>query len=105
VFTALATVVVSAIFITSARVSSTAWLLGLGGLAGGAMGNLTDRLVQPPKIGFGHVVDFIATPNFPVFNLADVAIVGSIGLLFIASAMNVPLSVAPVRHQQRGSQS
>lgn len=99
VFTLLAVVVVSTIFITSARVTSAAWLLGLGGLAGGALGNLTDRLLQPPRIGFGHVVDFIATPNFPVFNLADAAIVGSVALMFVASAMSIPMSAAPPHHQ------
>jgi len=105
VFTLLAAIVICAIFITSVRVNSAAWLLGLGGLAGGAMGNLTDRLVQPPKFGYGHVIDFIATPNFPVFNLADTAIVCSVVLMFIASAINIPLSVAPVsRRKQQGSQ-
>lgn len=100
VFTVLAAVVIFVIFVTSARVSSAAWLLGLGGLAGGAMGNLTDRLVQPPKLGFGHVIDFIATPNFPVFNLADTAIVCSVALMFIASAMSIPMTSSPAQHHE-----
>jgi signal peptidase II len=92
VFTLLAIVVLIGILMASARVTSAAWILGLGGLAGGAAGNLTDRLVQPPSLGFGHVVDFIMVGSFPVFNLADTAIVCSVALMFIASAINIPMS-------------
>jgi len=42
---------------------------------GGALGNLMDRL------RFGYVVDFLDFRIWPVFNLADVAIVGGTGLL------------------------
>ena len=104
IFTLLATVVIVVIIRASARVNSAVWLLGLGGLAGGALGNLTDRLLQPPRLGFGRVVDFIATPNFPVFNLADSAIVCSVILMFIASAMNIPMSVSPAGHHEPGGQ-
>lgn len=62
------------------------WTLGLGGLMGGVAGNLTDRLFRPPSLvdgtwqqfGQGHVVDFIAVPNFAIFNVADSFIVCSI---------------------------
>lgn len=62
------------------------WVLGLGGLIGGVAGNLTDRLFRPPSLengsfvhfGQGHVVDFIAVPNFAIFNVADSFIVCSI---------------------------
>ncbi|GFN24050.1 MAG: signal peptidase II [Thermoanaerobacteraceae bacterium] len=42
---------------------------------GGALGNLLDRL------RFGYVVDFLDFRIWPVFNLADVAIVGGASLL------------------------
>ncbi|PRZ14603.1 signal peptidase II [Nesterenkonia sandarakina] len=62
------------------------WTLGLGGLAGGVAGNLTDRIFRDPSMngegistfGQGHVVDFIAVPNFAIFNIADSFIVCSI---------------------------
>lgn len=43
--------------------------IGLAIIAGGAVGNLTDR------IRLGYVVDFLDFKIWPVFNLADVAIV------------------------------
>jgi signal peptidase II len=47
----------------------------LGLVLGGAGGNLIDRL------RFGYVTDFIDLQVWPVFNLADSAIVGGIGFL------------------------
>ena len=49
----------------------------LGLILGGALSNGVDRLLQ------GHVVDFIDLHWWPVFNLADSAIVlGVIGVVF-----------------------
>ncbi len=49
-----------------------------GLLAGGAVGNLADR------VRHGHVTDFIELPHWPPFNLADCAITcGVVILLFI----------------------
>jgi len=54
-----------------------AWLvrLSLGLQLGGALGNLVDRL------RLGHVIDFIHFSFWPVFNLADSAIVCGVALL------------------------
>ena len=66
------------------RVRSTPWANALGGLLGGVLGNLTDRLFRPPAFGVGHVVDFIALPNFAIFNIADSLIVCSmIGIVLL----------------------
>lgn len=51
-------------------------LLGLGLALGGAAGNLADILRS------GYVVDFIDLRWWPVFNLADVAIVAGLALAF-----------------------
>jgi signal peptidase II len=48
---------------------------GIGAALGGAAGNLADRLRH------GAVVDFIAIGRWPVFNLADAAIVVGVGLV------------------------
>ena len=50
---------------------------GLSLVVGGALGNLTDRL------RYGSVVDFLDFRVWPVFNLADVAIVIGAGLLIL----------------------
>ncbi len=92
VFTLLALAVVVFIATLSSRLVHPWWVVGLGGLMGGATGNLTDRLTRPPSFGMGHVVDFIALPNFPVFNVADMAIVGSVALMFLASWRNIPMT-------------
>lgn len=47
-------------------------LFGLGAASGGATGNLVDMLRR------GAVVDFIDLRIWPVFNLADVALVGGV---------------------------
>jgi signal peptidase II len=49
-----------------------------GMIAGGAIGNLVDRLRE------GAVTDFIKLPDWPAFNLADSAItLGVIGLVLV----------------------
>lgn len=50
------------------------WALGLGLLLGGALGNLTDRILREPAPLRGHVVDFLHLTHWPVFNVADIAL-------------------------------
>jgi signal peptidase II len=75
----LATVVVCLVIAAaSIRLGSVASAVGLGLILGGALGNLTDRLVRGPR----GVVDFIDFRVWPVFNAADSAIViGAIVIL------------------------
>lgn len=92
IFTLLASAVVVGVLWYAPRVASPWWRLGVAGLMGGAAGNLVDRLMRPPAFGVGHVVDFIATPNFPVFNIADMTIVCSVALMILLSARGVPVA-------------
>jgi signal peptidase II len=65
----------------SRRIGSLGWAVALGLLLGGALGNLVDR------VRGGGVIDFIDPALWPVFNLADVAIVvGVFGLLYVVDA-------------------
>lgn len=102
VFTIVA-VIVGIVIIRFARtISSIPWALALGGLLGGLLGNLIDRLTRPPSPGLGSVVDFIGLPNFPVFNVADMAItVSAIAMVFLAWR-GVPLSDTPDQAQETG---
>jgi len=94
-FTFVALGVVLAILFFSRRVTSTWWLIALGVLMGGALGNLMDRMLQPPGIGVGHVVDFIQLPNWPIFNIADMAVVGSSCAIVVLSLLGVEPSTQP----------
>jgi signal peptidase II len=77
-----ATVVVSLVIVaTAARHERVLTSVALGLVLGGALGNLTDRLLRGPGLR-GHVVDFIDVGPWPVFNLADSAIV--VGAILLA---------------------
>lgn len=56
------------------RARHVGWVVGLGLLLAGILGNLTDRLVRPPGFLHGHVVDFLQVPRFAIFNVADMCI-------------------------------
>ncbi|MFJ4712281.1 signal peptidase II [Streptomyces sp. NPDC088785] len=75
VFTVIAAAVIVVIVRLAKKLYSTPWAIALGLLLGGALGNLTDRIFRAPGIFEGAVVDFIAPKHYPVFNLADSAIV------------------------------
>jgi len=82
--------------ISAAAIAFIAWLLtrhpalplkvviAFGMVAGGAAGNLVDRILPPHR-----VVDFldfyIGTRHWPAFNIADTAICIAAGLLILAS--------------------
>ena len=80
-FVGVTVIVSAAIVVTAFRHTERVVAFALGLVLGGALGNLTDRVLRAP--GFrGHVVDFIDLHVWPVFNLADSAIV--IGALLLA---------------------
>jgi signal peptidase II len=87
VFTAIALGVVVYIARTARNLRSRGWAITLGLLLGGAMGNLGDRIFRAPGMFRGDVVDWIElTRYWPVFNLADSAIVCG-GILTVLLAM------------------
>jgi signal peptidase II len=87
VFTVIAFGVVIYIARTARRLYSLGWAIALGLLLGGASGNLGDRIFRAPGLFRGEVVDWIAvTRYYPIFNLADSAIVCG-GILTVILAM------------------
>lgn len=89
VLTLIAAAVVVAILRISRKLANVAWAVALGGLLGGALGNLTDRVFRAPAPLRGHVVDWIEITHWPVFNLADSAIVGSAALMVLLSVRGI----------------
>jgi signal peptidase II len=77
-----ASVIVSVLIVVTAfRHTNPVTAVALGLVLGGALGNLTDRYARGE--GFtGHVVDFIDLQIWPVFNVADSAIV--VGAIVLA---------------------
>lgn len=73
--------------------------LAIGLIAGGALGNLVDRIVT------GYVVDFLHFRLFAIFNIADssvtvgVVILG-IYMLFFEERMEAPVPRASLGHEQ-----
>jgi signal peptidase II len=88
VFTVIALCVIIYIARTARKLYSAGWAIALGLLLGGAMGNLGDRIFRAPGLFRGDVVDWIGVvPRYyPIFNLADSAIVCG-GILTVILAM------------------
>jgi signal peptidase II len=58
--------------------------VALGLVLGGALGNLTDRAINGPWLS-GRVTDFLDLRIWPVFNVADMAVVSGAILLALSS--------------------
>jgi len=61
----------------------------LGLTLGGIFGNLADRIFREPGRLQGEVVDWIALPNWPIFNIADSAVVCAAILVTVLSFKNI----------------
>ena len=90
-YSAIAVTVIVVILRTSRHIRSLPWAITLGLLLGGATGNLSDRIFRSPGLFRGWVVDWIELPHWPVFNLADSAIVCGGILAVLLSARGLRL--------------
>lgn len=88
IFAIVATVVV---VVLSFRVRARVWGLGLGLLLAGVCGNLADRLFREPAPLHGHVVDFLALPNWPIFNVADICINLAAAVIIVQAVRGIRL--------------
>jgi signal peptidase II len=90
-FSAVALIVVVVIARTARSLASRGWATSLGLLLGGALGNLADRVFRSPGPFRGHVIDWIQLPHWPVFNLADSAIVcgGVLAVLLVTRGIEL----------------
>lgn len=94
-YTILLTVVAIGVIVVcvrfAGRLGSMLWAVTLGLLLGGALGNVTDRMVRSPGPFRGHVVDFLQLPHWPVFNVADACICVAGALFVVLTARGVRL--------------
>ena len=84
ILTIFTVVIIGALVVMARRVHRASTLLAIALLAGGAVGNLIDRLTAEPGFGVGHVTDFIAYGTWFVGNVADIWIVLGAPLLAFA---------------------
>lgn len=83
--TLISIVVLIYLFIRTPQVSLREWSYPWGGLIGGVLGNVTDRIFRDPGPFRGHVIDWIGVPNWALFNIADSAIVLSVLIMAVLS--------------------
>ena len=79
-----------AILYFSPRITSKVWAVVLGLVMGGILGNLVDRIFREPGVLRGHVIDWMQLPNWPIFNIADSAIVIAALIAMVLTARNIP---------------
>lgn len=82
--------IVAALVVFAARSRSRTQVILLGVIIGGALGNLVDRTARADDGWLsGAVVDFIDFQFWPVFNIADAAVVVG-GLLLVLVSLREP---------------
>jgi len=84
IFTLISSLAALVILILILKTRSNIWRGTLSVLWAGVIGNLIDRLFREPGFPSGKVVDFLQLPfGFPVFNVADICITGSMTIVVI----------------------
>ncbi len=71
--------IIVGILLWARNVEHRGWLVALGLVLGGGIGNVIDRVLRD----HGGVVDFVDLHWWPVFNVADACIVTGVGLLLL----------------------
>ena len=89
VFTTISIAVAIFIARSAARITSAWWAYVAGLVLGGVLGNLTDRIFRAPGFLYGHVIDWIELPHWPIFNVADSAIFIAAGIAILLTIKNI----------------
>jgi signal peptidase II len=102
----IAIIVVVTVLRMARRLRDRGWALGLGLLLGGALGNLTDRILRSPSPFRGEVVDFLHLTHWPVFNVADLGLTAAAVVIlhrgFKGATMDGGHDVNPFQGVDRG---
>ncbi|GAA1609721.1 hypothetical protein GCM10009789_75120 [Kribbella sancticallisti] len=91
VISAIQIIVAIGVVWLSRKLGSVGWAVAFGFLFGGAVGNITDRIFREPSPFHGHVVDFLQTPHWAIFNVADMAVTSAAILLVIQTLRGIKL--------------
>lgn len=86
-FIAVAGLLVVVFLLVGLRRETRPGAVFVGMVAGGAAGNIVDRLFRGDAWLHGAVIDFIDLQWWPIFNLADAAIVIGAGSLVVSSLL------------------
>ncbi len=99
----LAIVATVVVLYASRKVADRVWAAALGALLAGIAGNLTDRMLRDPAPFRGHVIDFLQLPNWPIFNVADIAINIGAGLILLQVFRGIRMD--GTRHRDHADES
>jgi signal peptidase II len=106
-YIALLALVVVGWLLWSGHSASRLGAVAAGMVTGGAVGNLIDRALRTgpagTEVGFmgGAVVDFIDLQWWPIFNVADMGVVGGAVLLVLASIVHGDPKAGQADREQR----
>ena len=100
-----ALIVAAAAIYFARKITSRAWGIVAGLLLGGIAGNLWNRLFSPPGRLAGEVVDWIELPHWPIFNIADTAVVCAAALVFLLAILDKPPYIAKRNNSNRNISS
>ena len=89
VFTSISIAVALFIARYASRITAPWWAYVAGLVLGGVLGNLTDRIFREPGFLYGHVIDWIEVPHWPIFNVADSAIFIAAGIAILLTIKNI----------------
>lgn len=90
----VALVVVVVLLVSIGRSTSRWYPIAVGLIIGGALGNITDRLLRGEGWLRGGVVDFIDVQWWPIFNVADIGVTVG-GALLLLTTLREPPATAP----------
>jgi len=92
------TIVIGILF-WAVRTTSHLETFALGLIAGGAFGNVVDRVRQGAVIDFLNV--YVGAWRWPTFNMADVMITSGVGLLLLSSILPMRLASSAQKEPDR----
>ena len=99
IFTSISIGVAIFIMRYASHITSAWWAYVAGLVLGGVLGNLSDRVFREPGFLYGHVIDWIEIPHWPIFNIADSSIFIAAGIAILLTIRNISPTAKSGRHE------